>query len=47
MKQFTTPGLKETQKVLMRVYRKSPKYKGRAALEAIKATLEGKNNARY
>lgn len=40
MKQFTTPGLKDTRKILMHTYRKSAKHRGRAALEAIKDRLE-------
>ncbi len=41
MKQFTTPGVKETRKILVNMkVKKAAKYVGRAKIEAIKAKLE-------
>lgn len=40
MKQFVTPGVQETRQILLKVYTKSARPKGRAQLEAIKAKLD-------
>lgn len=42
MKQFTTPGIKETRPIILHKYSKSAKHRGRAAIEAIRARLEKK-----
>lgn len=44
---YPNPNEWETKKIINVKLNKSAKYKGRAALEAIKAKLEGKSNARY
>ncbi len=41
MKEFTTPGVWETKKILVKMkVNKAAKYIGRAKIEAIKAKLE-------
>ncbi len=41
MKNFTTPGIKETREILVKMkVRKAPRFKARAAIDGIRARLE-------
>ncbi len=41
MKAFTTPGIKETREILVKMkVKKAPKFKGRAAIEGMRSKLE-------
>ncbi len=41
MKQFTTPGVQETKKILVKMkIKKASKHRGRCVVEAIKVKLE-------
>jgi len=43
MKTFTTPGVKETREILVKLkVKKAPKAKARAAVEGIRAKLEAR-----